>query len=169
MEQKDRVSSWVVIISTAGGLGLIPVAPGTWGTLAGVLIHVTGRMCFQSALAERVFIAISIASILLVGALVLPECCRLWKEKDPRKFVLDEVAGYLVIPLFLGRSVPFWMMITVGFLLFRLFDVVKLPGARQLDKRSDFVGVMGDDLISGVYATICLKLIFWVILRSSLF
>lgn len=166
MEQKDRASLWVVITSTAGGLGLLPVAPGTWGTLAGVIIHAVGRMCFQSALSERIFIAISMVSILLVSVLVLPECCRLWKEKDPKRFVLDEVAGYLVIPLFLGRSVPFWMMITLGFLLFRLFDILKLPGARHLDKRNDFVGVMGDDLISGLYATICLKLISGVILKS---
>jgi phosphatidylglycerophosphatase A len=46
-------------------------------------------------------------------------------------------------------------MATAGFFLFRIFDIIKLPGAREMDRRDDFIGVMFDDVISGVYAAIC--------------
>ncbi|MCX7822785.1 MAG: phosphatidylglycerophosphatase A [Syntrophobacterales bacterium] len=166
MRRRDNVSSWVVLVSTAGGLGLLPLMPGTWGTLGGVFIHGLGVMLFRSTLGERLFIIGAVFLITTVGAVVLPECQRFWKEKDPKKFVIDEVVGYLMVPLFLGRTLPFWSMAIMGFLLFRLFDVVKPPGARQLNNRDDFLGVMGDDIVSGIYAAICLKVISAVIWRS---
>jgi len=155
----NRISSWTVLLSTAGGLGLLPAAPGTWGTLAGVFIHALGRTIFSSALAERLFIGLVIIGIFCVSLSVFPHACRLWNEKDPRRFVLDEVAGYLVVPLIIGRSLSFWVVAMGGFFLFRLFDVVKPPGARYMDRREDFIGVMFDDIISGVYASACLALL----------
>lgn len=149
--------SLVVIISSAGGLGLLPVMPGTWGTLAGVLIHGVGYALFRSSSGERIFIFVAILLIFVLSAMVLPEACRIWNDKDPKKFVLDEVVGYLVIPLLLGRNLPFWTMAIGGFFLFRIFDIIKLPGARQMDRREDLIGVMFDDIISGLYAALFLK------------
>lgn len=148
----------IAFIATAGGFGLLPLMPGTWGTLAGVFIHGLGRFLFKSALGERLFIGITVLLIFVLSSIVLPECRRLWGEKDPKRFVLDEVVGYLVVPLFLGRRYPFWVIATGGFLLFRIFDILKPPGARQFNSRDDFIGVMGDDVISGLYAVIFLRI-----------
>ncbi|MEJ5300034.1 MAG: phosphatidylglycerophosphatase A [Thermodesulforhabdaceae bacterium] len=163
MIENKKSSSWTMWISTAGGLGLLPLMPGTWGTFAGVLIHGLGRMIFSSSSGERFFIGGIMVGIFCVSAIVLPDACRLWNEKDPGKFVLDEVAGYLVVPLLLGRSLPFWIMAVGGFLLFRFFDIIKPPGARYMDRRGDFIGVMLDDIVSGVYAAVSLAVLCYVL------
>lgn len=155
----SKNSNWTVWVSTAGGLGLLPTMPGTWGTLAGVFIHALGRWIFSSALSERLFIGLVMIGIFCASLVALPRACLLWNEKDPRKFVLDEVVGYLVVPLVLGRSLSFWVMAVGGFFLFRFFDIVKPPGARYMDRREDFIGVMFDDIVSGVYASACLALL----------
>ncbi len=86
-----------------------------------------------------------------------------WKEKDPKRFVLDEVSGYLVIPLvirlFENNSFPLFAVSLGGFLLFRLFDILKPPGARWMDLKEGAIFIMLDDIISGIYASLVLGII----------
>lgn len=66
--------------------------------------------------------------------------------------MLDEVAGYLIVPL-LVHTGPLWTTAVLGFLVFRIFDIIKLPGARYIDRNWHGAwGILLDDIVSGLYA-----------------
>ena len=76
--------------------------------------------------------------------------------------MLDEVAGYLVVPI-LFRGGELWQVALVGFLLFRIFDIIKIPPARQIDQNMHGSwGIILDDLISGAYAAAALYGLVWL-------
>ena len=84
------------------------------------------------------------------------------KNEDPGNFVLDEVAGYLVVPI-LFRGGQLWQVALCGFLLFRVFDIIKIPPARQIDQNMHGPwGIVLDDIISGAYAALALYTFFWL-------
>ena len=148
--KSDRIK---LFISTAGGLGLSPYFPGSCGALLGVVLH----------LLIAYFIGSRYQSLLLVAAFLTVSCAHyllntwaeaFWKEKDPKHFVLDEVAGYLIVPIFFDRGDP-WRIALWGYLLFRALDIIKLPPARQIDRQmKNATGVILDDVVSGFYAVI---------------
>ena len=75
-----------------------------------------------------------------------------WQEHDSKHFVLDEVAGYLIVPIFFDKGEP-WQIALWGFLLFRILDIIKVPPARQIDRQmKNACGVLLDDVISAFYA-----------------
>lgn len=137
--------------ATAFGLGLAPVAPGTFGTLLGVAAHLAVAQwiaeAHQHALLVIIFMAVCIAHFMLT-----PWALSRWNDDDPSHFVLDEVAGYLVVPL-LVQTGPLWFVATAGFFLFRILDIIKIPPARQIDREMHGAwGILLDDLVSGLYA-----------------
>lgn len=147
MKMSDRVRLALV---TGGGVGLIPLAPGTWGTVVGVLLFLPTLVLSEPW------------QTLVLGSLILMVCVITvalgeWTEvflgkKDPQCVVLDEIAGILVT-LTLFRGVwPLWLTLLSGFALFRVLDIVKLAPARQAEKLPKGWGVLIDDLISGCYA-----------------
>lgn len=145
---KDKIC---LFAATACGLGLSPVAPGTFGTLLGVIAHLAvAQWCdatCQHTLLLVMFFAVCVAHFLLT-----PWAIKRWNDDDPGHFVLDEVAGYLVVPL-LVKTGPLWFVAAVGFLLFRVFDIIKIPPARQIDREMHGAwGILLDDLVSGLYA-----------------
>lgn len=149
---KDRL---FITLGSALGLGLSPVAPGTFGTLLGVCIH--AGIVFLAP--ENLHLGFLMAALLVVctgNHLLTPWAVRYWQSKDPRHFVLDEVAGYLLVPV-LYRAGTFWHTALWGFVLFRVFDIIKLPPARQIDKNIPGAwGILLDDLVSAVYAAVAL-------------
>jgi phosphatidylglycerophosphatase A len=145
---KDKIC---LFAATACGLGLSPIAPGTFGTLFGVAAHLAvEQWCAASCrhtLLLVIFFAVCVSHFLLT-----PWSMARWNEDDPGHFVLDEVAGYLIVPL-LVKSGPLWFVATAGFLLFRIFDIIKIPPARQIDRQMHGAwGILLDDLVSGLYA-----------------
>ena len=79
-----------------------------------------------------------------------------WKSKDPSQFVLDEVIGFLCVPVFYQTNNLFDIIVT-GFVLFRVLDVIKLPIAKYVDKNVEgSTGIILDDIISAMYAALCL-------------
>ncbi|NLJ27614.1 MAG: phosphatidylglycerophosphatase A [Deltaproteobacteria bacterium] len=150
-----------LLMATALGLGLLPGAPGTWGTLLGVLIHF---FVIVSLPVEYISGALALALLMVcAGNIALaPWAMEYWKAKDPSRFVLDEVAGYLVVPL-LFRHGEAWQVMLWGFLLFRLFDIIKIPPARQIDRMmSGGWGILLDDLVSGLYAALVMYAFRWM-------
>ena len=112
-------------VGSAGWLGLAPVAPGTFGALFGVLIHVG----VVYSLPESFHITGLILAFFLVcmGTIaVSPWAEEYWQCKDPGHFVLDEVAGYLFVPL-LFQGGNLWSTVVWGFCLFRVIDIIKFP------------------------------------------
>jgi phosphatidylglycerophosphatase A len=146
---------------TACGLGLLPFAPGTWGTVLGAVIHVaivhTLPLPYQLAALVSIFLFTCILCYLLT-----PWSQRYWNSNDPGRFVLDEVAGYLLVPILFHHGL-LWQTVLWGFLFFRFFDIIKLPPARQIDNKTTSAwGILLDDLVSSLYAVIALYIVMWI-------
>jgi phosphatidylglycerophosphatase A len=158
------------LIITGGYTGLLPVAPGTWGSL------VVAGLFFVAALSCSAWPLCVNAVLLVVAGLASIACVGLggWTErtfgrKDPGACVIDEWAGqavtYLLVPTFLpGLATWQAVMISagVGFAAFRLFDIVKPSPVRRLERLSAGWGVLADDLAAGVYANVLTQLVLRV-------
>src|SRR5512132_1073397 len=133
-----------VLLAAWGPCGYVPVAPGTAGTLGAIPLFWALRNLSHPLylLTVAAFIAVAIVAAAAAG--------RYWKVVDASPIVVDEVAGYLVTMAFVPWS---WGNAIAGFLLFRLFDVVKPWPASYFDRRvkSGF-GVVMDDVAAGVWA-----------------
>jgi phosphatidylglycerophosphatase A len=142
------------------GVGFLPLAPGTWGSLVGVGIYLLLRFLFLDS-GQIPFLIIQLVVILTVtfsGIWAASQTERITGRKDPGKVVVDEVAGQL-ISLLPVALVPFWsswkLWVIVSFILFRLFDIVKPYPARRMERLHGGMGIMCDDLVAGVYAAGC--------------
>jgi len=80
-------------------------------------------------------------------------------QSDPREIVIDEVAGFLLTMLFLPCS---WLTISLGFIFFRFFDILKPYPIKQLEKLRGGFGVVLDDLAAGLYANIIVRIILLI-------
>ncbi|CAN5694867.1 MAG: phosphatidylglycerophosphatase A [Pyrinomonadaceae bacterium] len=161
------------------GVGYLPIAPGTWGSLVGVGIYLLWQfltlrliqLIFLPSSLVRflswpIFIAVQlvlITLITLVGIWAASRTEELLGRKDPGKVVIDEVAGQLIalLPL-VPRLDPGWLGILSAFLLFRLFDIVKPYPARRLEGLESGLGIMADDIVAGAYAAVATSVIIAV-------
>lgn len=142
-------------VGTSLGLGLSPIAPGSFGALLGVAYHI-GVAELLPAPWQVPALALGLAAVVAANHVLTPWAVAYWKDEDPGHFVLDEVAGYLVVPI-LFRGGELFQVALWGFLLFRIFDIIKIPPARQIDR--DLHGPWGivlDDIVSGSYAALAL-------------
>lgn len=138
------------LIATFFYVGLIPIAPGTFGTLAAIPLFyiISGLPLYLYLLITLVVIGVSVwASNIAEG---------IYGKTDPGQIVADEVAGYLVTMILIP---PTAMNIIVGFILFRLFDIVKPPPVRSFERMHGGWGVVIDDVAAGVYACVCMHVI----------
>lgn len=146
------------------GLGRLPLAPGTWGSLPPAIIF--GLMGHFHA--SAISISIVMAVLALAGSVVCvkfaPVAIAATGKNDPREVVADELAGqavtFLASPfLAMGAAAPRQILITAftGFVLFRLFDISKPWPIRKLEKLPKGWGILADDLLAGVYAWIVLQ------------
>jgi phosphatidylglycerophosphatase A len=141
-----------LILALASGLGLgySPIAPGTAGTLLGIVIFLgMGRIH-------------ALAYLIILFALFFFSCWLsarsedILQKQDPQIVVIDEVVGFLVTMFTFPLN---WHYILAGFLLFRFFDIVKIYPASYFDREGPpGYGVVLDDVISGIYANICLQI-----------
>ena len=156
-----------LLVATAGWLGLSPVAPGSCGALAGVLVHVAVYLYLPQD-AQTIALILALIVISIANHLLTPWAVQYWKVEDPRHFVLDEVAGYLVVPILFHHG-QIWQVALWGFLTFRVLDVIKLPPARQIDQRMHSSwGILLDDIVSGIYAALTLYIYLWLSGRFNL-
>ncbi len=130
------------LIASLGGIGLLPKAPGTWGSLAALLLGMA-----LLAAGGRLALAAGIIVATLAGLWAIP---RAGGEADPGWVVIDEVAGMWLAMLPLPA--PHWLGGTLAFACFRVLDIVKPGPIGVVDRWPGRVGVMGDDLLAGVVA-----------------
>lgn len=141
----------LLAVATGFGSGRSPVAPGTAGSAVGVLL---AWPLLALPLAAYVAVTALVAGLGIVAAGTAE---RHLGAKDPGAIVIDEIAGML---LTLTGTVPGVGSFVAGFLLFRLFDIVKPFPCRWAERNfSGGLGVMADDLMAGVYACACLHLL----------
>jgi phosphatidylglycerophosphatase A len=143
------------------GVGYLPVAPGTWGSLLGVGLYFLIRFLYLSwGQTGRVgFLVIeltAITAITLAGVWAGTRTEQLLGRKDPGKVVIDEVAGQLIslIPISLLILRPDVWLVMIAFVSFRVFDIIKPFPARRFESLKSGWGIMADDLVAGVYAAI---------------
>jgi phosphatidylglycerophosphatase A len=152
-------------LASSFGLGLLPLAPGTFGALLGVGIHILSHIAIPQSF-QLIFLSLSFLAVCNLHFSLTPWAINYWREKDPRHFVLDEIAGYLVVPilfrpqLFGAPTPPFWKTLALGFIFFRILDIIKIPPARQIDRDMEGGwGILLDDLVSAVYAATLLYIL----------
>ena len=151
-------------VSTGLGLGYMPVAPGTFGSLLGIPLGLA-----LATLSPMVAYAISFV-LFFVFAAAADRACRHWGQSDSGRVVSDEVLGQ-AIALVGARSVlagehylPKWGVVVGAFLLFRLFDIFKPFPARTFDRMESGFGVVADDVVAGLYAAF----VVWGLSRISM-
>ena len=139
----DRLA---LIVATAGGVGFAPVAPGTIASAG------TAAALWLAAPTLPWLLAVCAAAS-VVGTWAAGRAERMLGTKDPGQIVIDEVAGMALTVVVAGTGAA---SLLVGFLLFRLFDVVKPFPAGASQRLRGGLGVMADDLIAGLYGLLVL-------------
>ncbi len=151
--EKDEISLkeyLAFLVATGGFVGKIPIAPGTLGTLVAIpimFIYWDKGILAQLSIAAAVFFIGLWASIVIVEK---------YKEKDPEYIVIDEIAGFMITMIGIKLTL---IHLALGFILFRLYDILKPPPIKMFEKLPSGLGVMADDIVAGVYAWLCLFLI----------
>jgi len=141
---------FALFLASNAGLGYSPVAPGTVGTLAGIPVF------YLLAPLPAPLFALTWVGLLFLAFWAAGTAGRIYGVVDDGRIVIDELVGYLVTVAFLPFS---WTTAALGFLLFRFFDITKIPPARWFDQKlKNGYGVVLDDVVAGVYGAIVLRL-----------
>lgn len=150
--RRRRAPLLTLLAATGLGTGYAPFAPGTFGSLPGLLL--VWLLWGQGPLAA-------------VGGLLVVVALGFWSagaaaehfgRRDPGHVVVDEIAGQMTSLLFMDASVR---NLIAGFFLFRLLDVIKPFPAGRLEELPGASGIMADDLMAGVYANLALRALHW--------
>jgi phosphatidylglycerophosphatase A len=136
-------------LATALGAGYAPVAPGTFGSAAGLLLW---WLLPASPFSQLVAIAVVFGLGVWSGSIAE----RHYKSADPSYVVLDEVLGMLITMFMIPSS---WVALLSGFVIFRVTDVVKPYPANRLEALHGGFGIMADDAMAGVYANVALRVV----------
>jgi phosphatidylglycerophosphatase A len=137
-----------VFVCSFGYIGFFPVAPGTVGSAAGLVVHLAVRP-FGLAVEAALIVALFVAGVLLTRP-----CEEELRCVDPGPIVIDEVMGMLITLFMIPVG---WGGVVLAFLLFRALDVIKPYPARQLERLHGGLGVMADDAMAAVYAHLLLR------------
>jgi phosphatidylglycerophosphatase A len=162
-----------LFIATAAGLGYLPKAPGTWGSLAGVALYwlLTRHSDLYLAIVASVentlgitYVPFPLRLVLTAAICIVVALTGVWTadraakfsgKKDPQFVVIDEVSGQFLTYL-IALAPANWKYLLLGFILFRVFDIWKPFPARQAESLPGGWGIMADDWIAGFYAAICM-------------
>jgi phosphatidylglycerophosphatase A len=156
-----------IFLATGAYSGLSPVAPGTAGSLVALFL----LLLVPSFQGFAFFTALIVLFVL--GVWAASEAERFYKQDDAQQIVIDEIAGMMVSVLWLPTG---WKTCLLAFVLFRIFDIAKPFPAKQAEKVSSLpgkfgidsplvfrysggLGVMLDDVVAGIYANVCLRII----------
>jgi phosphatidylglycerophosphatase A len=132
------------------GVGYLPLAPGTWGSMVGVLIFLLYTNFVIVGSYSMTAWIVFIVAVCAVGIWASAQAERIFDEEDPQRVVVDEVAGQLIA--YSPVAVLDWKHLLIGFVLFRLFDIWKPYPINKLQDLHGGFGVMADDILAGIYA-----------------
>jgi len=149
--------SLIKIISTFFYVGYLPLIPGTFGSIAGLVIYYLVKDSLPVYL-------ITTGILIFLGFITSDSIEKSLEKKDPSCVVIDEVSGMMLSLLFIPFNLK---LVIVGFFLFRLFDTLKPYPAGRFEKLRGGLGIMSDDLIAGLYTNLVLQIAlkfasFWV-------
>ncbi|CAN5437763.1 phosphatidylglycerophosphatase A [soil metagenome] len=173
VEKKTPLDYFSLAVTTFG-VGYLPFAPGTYGSIVGVGIYLlfswaetnftintaaNGWTEGQISAWIHVFNLAVFLPFCLLGIWAANRATILFKKKDPQEAVVDEVMGQLLVFLFVPFAIS-WKLVFAGFLLFRLFDIWKPYPIDSLENLPAGIGVCADDILAGVYGGICLLVLY---------
>jgi phosphatidylglycerophosphatase A len=144
-----------VFVATVVYAGLFPIAPGTAGSVVGLLVYGLLVQLGGGVLLESVVIV----AVFGLGVWAAAAAERHFGSTDPGPVVIDEVLGMLItlflVPVNVSGAI-------IGLLLFRVFDIVKPFPAGRLEQLHGGFGVMSDDAMAGIYANLLLRAVWWL-------
>jgi len=148
---RSATTSLALAFATVGGVGYIPLAPGTFGSAVGLLVW----WLLPHGVAAQ---AAAIVVLFALGCWAGNIAERHFGRTDPGHVVIDEVVGVL-ITLFLNPVT--WKGAIAAFLAFRVMDIIKPFPANRLERLHGGLGVMADDAMAAVYANLAVRAIIW--------
>jgi phosphatidylglycerophosphatase A len=137
------------LLSTFLGVGFLPVAPGTFASLIVAILYYF--LAFR--LGPLAYFGLVVV-LFLAGVPAAAATARSMGRPDPRPIVIDEVVGQLLALAFAPAG---WPWVLSGFLLFRIFDILKPFPIRRLERLPGGWGIMADDVLAGVFSAILLQ------------
>jgi len=145
----------IMLIATGFYSGYLPKAPGTWGSLVGLLlVYLLNYFSLPVYLTVTVF-------LFMIGTFSAGEAEKILDNHDPGIVVIDEIVGMLIAMIAVPLS-PLTMLL--GFFLFRVFDIVKPFPVNIFDQRfHGGLGIMLDDMMAGIYSLLSLQLLIYLI------
>jgi phosphatidylglycerophosphatase A len=151
----QKAPLWATLVATFFGAGRMKPGPGTWGSVATVILW--ALISFEIPVAYRTWATIIAAVfVALIGIPAATLAARAYGAKDPQFVVIDEVAGQLVALI----AVPLaWKSFLAGLILFRFFDILKPFPIRRLERLPEGTGIVVDDLGAGLYALAIMHLL----------
>jgi phosphatidylglycerophosphatase A len=145
------VDKFTRVLAVGFGSGLVPLAPGTAGTVVGIPVYILFSYFYWPVH------LLSIIALSFLAVFVSQEAERLFREKDPSRVVIDEIAGFQFTMFLVTPTV---VHVLLGFILFRIFDITKPFPIRFCERKlPGGYGVVGDDVVAGIYASIVLQLL----------
>ncbi|MBI78182.1 MAG: phosphatidylglycerophosphatase A [Rhodospirillaceae bacterium] len=154
-DQKPKSFEPVSLISTCIGIGYLPFAPGTWGSLAALPI------CWLVLLhGSRGLLLLTAIVLFYIGVIITNFFERRCDNSDPGCIVIDEFVGQMLV---LCVASPDLIQFILGFILFRIMDIFKPWPVSMVDKNiKGGFGIMLDDVVAAVYAAIVLYCFIWI-------
>jgi phosphatidylglycerophosphatase A len=148
------VTRLALFLATAGYSGYFPIAPGTVGSAVGLVVYLLVWRTRSPILEVALIVA-----VFALGTWAATRAERFFGGIDPGPVVIDEVLGMLVTLALIPAE---WPAMIAGFVIFRVFDVIKPFPADRLEKLHGGFGIMADDAMAGVYANLTLRLVMWL-------
>ena len=149
------MTRFAVFVATVAYCGYFPFAPGTVGSAAGLVVYLLVWWTHSPILELGL-----IAGLFAAGVWAGTTAERFFGGIDPGPIVIDEVVGMLITLAFIPVG---WSGMLAGFVLFRIFDVLKPFPAGRLESLHGGLGVMADDAMAGIYSNVCLRLLMWLV------
>lgn len=148
---------WAWITGTVCGAGLLKPGPGTYGSIAAVLWWMAAaHMLHPTATALALGTLVAAIVVTLIGIPAATIVAKESRSKDPQHVVIDEFAGQLIALIAIK---PDWPHALISLVLFRIFDIVKPPPIRRIERLPAGTGIMMDDVAAGIYALIIAQLV----------
>jgi len=153
----DHKTLWAWLVGTFFGAGLLKPGPGTYGSVAAVLLwYAAAHLLHPAQIPLAIGTAIAAMFATLIGIPAATIVARESGRKDPSHVVIDEVAGQLIALIGIPAD---WRHAAISLILFRLFDILKPPPIRQLERLPAGTGIMLDDVAAGLFALVVAQLI----------
>lgn len=147
-----RMTNPIHFLALGFGSGLLPKAPGTFGTLAAIPLYL-----LLAPVSVNIYLAIVVV-MSIAGIYICGKAAKDSGVHDHGAIVWDEIVGFLITMFMVPLS---WQSILVGFILFRIFDIFKPWPISFVDKNlHGGLGIMVDDVLAGLAALVCMHLIF---------